>query len=260
MGLFDWISGRSRSAAKDPAVNAGPAGLPAALIPYERPTWVPETDDAVCAARGSRFGGAATLKPGEAWPCCRRCGQPMNLLLQLGSRDLPEGVEVPWGDGLLQAWGCTSSEPQLCLADGGWEAFDGSQLVRTLGYDQVADEATPSAAREPWPARHITGWTVQEDLPGYEDQHLLGIDLTDEQHDRLDALELPRSGDKLMGWPAWVQGAEYPSCPDCGESMTAVFQIDSEDHVPWMWGDSGCGHLSVCPSHPERAAWAWACC
>ena len=65
--------------------------------------------------------------------------------------------------------------------------------------------------------------------------------------------------DKLGGWPFWVQGAEYPSCHVCGEQMEVLFQLDSEDHVPFMFGDAGIGHISMCRSHPEVVAFGWAC-
>lgn len=65
--------------------------------------------------------------------------------------------------------------------------------------------------------------------------------------------------DKLGGWPAWVQGVEYPSCPRCGKRMVLVFQVDSEDNVPFMFGDIGCGHVTQCPKHKEVVAFGWAC-
>lgn len=68
------------------------------------------------------------------------------------------------------------------------------------------------------------------------------------------------TGDKLGGWPAWVQGVEYPDCPRCGARMALLFQLDSEENVPWMFGDVGCGHVTRCPAHPDEVAFGWACC
>jgi hypothetical protein len=184
----------------------------------------------------------------------------MNLMLQLGSRDLPSGQASPWGEGLLQAWTCTSEKPKLCQADEGWEPFARSQLVRCLPYGETVEAATDSPAREPFAERWITGWLAQDDFPDPEEHSDLGIALSDDETDAFYDLELPLGGDKFLGWPMWVQGAEYPDCPECGEPMVYVFQIDSEDNVPRMWGDSGCGHITMCKNHPERLAWAWACC
>jgi hypothetical protein len=41
--------------------------------------------------------------------------------------------------------------------------------------------------------------------------------------------------------------------------MGHVFQVDSEDHVPFMFGDAGCGHVTQCPDHKEVVAFGWAC-
>ena len=51
-------------------------------------------------------------------------------------------------------------------------------------------------------------------------------------------------GDKLAGWPAWIQNVKYPNCPGCGRRMAHVFQVDSEGHVPFMFGDAGCARIT----------------
>lgn len=58
-------------------------------------------------------------------------------------------------------------------------------------------------------------------------------------------------GDELGGWPHWVQGIEYPGCPQCGCRMELVFQLDSMDNVTHRFGDEGIGHITQCPDHPE---------
>jgi uncharacterized protein YwqG len=85
------------------------------------------------------------------------------------------------------------------------------------------------------------------------------IKLEEEQEECLAEEGFPVEKDKLLGWPYWVQSLEYPECPDCGKEMSLVFQIDSEDNLPYMFGDCGCGHITQCKDHPERLAFAWAC-
>jgi len=41
-----------------------------------------------------------------------------------------------------------------------------------------------------------------------------------------EAIATAATGDKLLGWPSWVQGVEYPRCPRCNQQMSFVFQID----------------------------------
>ncbi|MBD1809388.1 DUF1963 domain-containing protein [Microcoleus sp. FACHB-SPT15] len=68
------------------------------------------------------------------------------------------------------------------------------------------------------------------------------------------------TGDKLGGWPEWVQYPEYPDCPTCHQPMKPfVFQIDSEDNLPYMWGDVGVGYLIQCSNHKEQLAFLWQC-
>jgi hypothetical protein len=41
--------------------------------------------------------------------------------------------------------------------------------------------------------------------------------------------------------------------------MRLVFQVDSEDNVPHMFGDAGIGHLTQCPDHKDVLGFGWAC-
>jgi len=64
-----------------------------------------------------------------------------------------------------------------------------------------------------------------------------------------------------FGLPSyWIQGIEYPTCPRCSTRMALVFQLDSEDNLDFVFGDSGVAHVTQCPQHPDVVAFAWACC
>ena len=66
--------------------------------------------------------------------------------------------------------------------------------------------------------------------------------------------------DKLAGWPFWLQWRNYPDCPRCERQMRFVFQIDSQDNVPYDFGDSGIVSLFQCPVHKSEVAVREACC
>jgi uncharacterized protein YjbI with pentapeptide repeats/uncharacterized protein YwqG len=67
-------------------------------------------------------------------------------------------------------------------------------------------------------------------------------------------------GDKLAGWPHWVQSIEYPNCPVCSKLMDRlVFEFASDDNVPFLWGDVGVGYILQCPDHVEQLAFLWQC-
>ncbi len=59
---------------------------------------------------------------------------------------------------------------------------------------------------------------------------------------------------RILGSPTWIQGAEYPSCPTCNETMAFCAQLDSgllledEDDEEWLWGSGGICYILWCSS------------
>jgi hypothetical protein len=55
---------------------------------------------------------------------------------------------------------------------------------------------------------------------------------------------------RIGGYPTWVQGAEYPSCPCCKRTMKFATQLDSglltEEGDEWLWGSGGICYLFWC--------------
>lgn len=247
---------------KDTAI----AELAARLAPWSRPYWKPETVDEDGPVTASKFSGRPWLSPDEVWPICPSCEQPLQLFVQLNTQDFPAEVKDNYGNGLIQLFYCTSSEP-LCEDDcEAYAPFSESVLARRVEPQaaSVGDGVVPSMPEGHFPPKRITGWTAAgTDLPSAEETRILlnaaGQTLSESEDDLLWEVTEQTEGDKLGGWPMWVQGVEYPDCPDCGCTMELVMQIDSEDHLPYMFGDLGCGHLTQCPKHPEQLAFAWAC-
>lgn len=236
---------------------------------HKRVAYVPKVGKAF---GRSRFGGEPDMLAGEAWPACTSCEAPMLFLLQLELASLPQR---PAGEGLLQLF--------YCSADGGdcstWEPFSGTQLARIVS-GPLARRSLPSGVEEQ-PFSAIVGWDAVDDYPGTQEHDELGIrydynfgrktvhivceeigfdeaGLDIEKHSA-EALASARTGDKLFGWPHWVQGAEYPSCPRCTSRMEHLFQVDSEQGVALMFGDCGVGHITQCLKHPDVVAFGWAC-
>lgn len=277
---MSWSSNRSGrssgSAAKAEAV--------ALLIEWtqqnERPAWQPVVAGREPSTLGqSKFGGAVELVAGEAAPTCKECGRELQLFVQLDLARLP-GHE---GSGVLQLLYCAGSffgpseQHDECWAEGGYEAFNTDvALCRVVAADQL--EATEHTG--PIPPKTITSWVQFKDRPHPNDHERCGltadydretkqityrgpnftIEHIDGLEDRLNE-EICRvtAGDKLGGWPFWIQGAEYPNCSRCGQQMTLLFQLDSEDNIPYMFGDSGCGHITQCAEHPDVVSFSWAC-
>jgi len=231
----------------DPAI----ADLLDALEGVTRTAWKPVTLDGDGPADASKFGGIAAVVAGESWPACGRCGEPMQLFVQLSSSALP--VAPPFA-GLLQLFYCTSGCEEACDA---WAPHAPSTSVRVLPPGSPLQPAARAPIPGAFPARRIVSWIAVEDHPHWAELERAGVP----GHLREDVSEpySPVEGDKYLGWPAWVQRVEYPSCRTCGAEMTLLFQLASEEHVPYTFGDAGTGYVTICPGHPHEVAFSWNC-
>lgn len=234
--------------------------LRAKLAGHRRTAWMPEVQDGAGAPDGSRFGGAPWLRPGESWPACANCGRPLHFFLQLNARDLPPAGAQALEGGLLQFFYCIREQPACDVDCEGWAPWARCMLVRLVPRDDLGGGAAADPQPDGFPARRITGWAEHPDYPNWEEMEQMGLALSDEEADALGDSDFPLAGEKLLGWPLWIQGMEYPDCPDCGTQMELLFQVDSEQNIPHMWGDSGVGHITQCPRHRGRVAFGWACC
>lgn len=248
------IARSRRDSAAEPSES-----LPAIVETLARKCWIPVADDGDGPPEASKLGGIALIPDGQSWPTCGNCRRPSQLFLQLRSSDLPAEAGQPFGEGVFQLFYCTSSDP-LCEVDAdAFFPFSRSVLARVIPLESVPKAIDASPVQSPFPGRQITGWTENDDYPHSAEIVSAGANLTDGQAATLASQGYPRQGDKLLGWPAWVQDVDYPRCRDCNELMRLVFQIESEDNLPYMFGDSGRGHVYVCPEHANRLAFGWAC-
>jgi uncharacterized protein YwqG len=230
------------------------------LTPFRRQAWIPEVVDSDGEPATSKFSGQPWLPRGEVWPACGNCGQPLQLFVQLNARDLPTEAEQRLGGGILQLFYCTNEQPH-CESE--CEAFfpnAQSTLLRLLPPPGAAGMGFVEPPSGMFPPKRIVSWTEVADYPNEEELEELGVSLGDEEADALAGQDYPRSGEKLLGWPAWVQSVEYPSCSECEGRMELLFQIDSEQNLPYMFGDVGTGHITQCPVHKHQLAFGWACC
>lgn len=239
----------------DSAILA-PMDLPESLAPLRRTAWIPRVEVGADPGKGSKFGGTAWLPRGSEHPACGVCSRPLPLIAQLDVATLPEPDRFG-GSGLLQLFYCVSVEPVCEVEAEAFFPYARSVVARRV---DPLEPGAPSAAaaHRPFEPKAIVGWDVRDDYPNPEEQGEHGVDLAEDEIERLED-EFPIAGEKLWGWPLWVQGIEYPTCKTCGGPMQLVLQIDSEGLIDHMWGDSGCAHLTQCPAHPDQLAFGWAC-
>lgn len=241
---------------------------------HERTAWKPVLRDEPTDVL-SWFGGQPTSSSGRQWPICRGCQAPMRFFLQLAAQEFPQSSVFPLKEGVIQLFVC-STDDGSCET---WAPFTGTHDICVVS--SHPGTAAPPSGIESFPRQFITRWDQTVDAPHPEEHETLGLKYTYDfksnvvdvvcEHppislnkakmnlDVAEAISNALPGDKLGGWPYWVQSAEYPQCPKCQSQMNLLLQIDSEDNLPYMFGDAGCAHLTFCPNHPDVFAFGWAC-
>ena len=248
---------------------------------YRRPTWIPIVLDGDGAITDSKFSGMPYLPEDESIPVCGCCGKTLQLFLQLNLDQTPRELHGKFGEGLIQVVYCTDED---CEYDGSnelgyiWEAFSNRHFLRLINNDP--NISNPAQIPEKYfPAKQIIGWENHDDFPDpYEWEEKYGINMQCDFGDVFEArvicpefeltfsstelnfkkhIGLAIGADKLSGYPHWVQDPRYPSCPKCQATMEFIFQIDSEQDLPYMFGDMGVALITQCPEHKDILALSW---
>lgn len=183
-----------------------------------RPAFVVHTgaDDAVADGPRHRLGARRALRPdGGGWPRCRECEAPLAHVVQLDLSRLPEPL---------------AATPRVATL-----------FVCAQGCD-TTDERAPGVLAELLPLDGLTwadapdGLAVEVEAPGpitrFErvDEDPAPADEADEAggadapgDDGHDEAARPLRCDKVGGWPAWEQGADWPT-DDAGARFRLLFQ------------------------------------
>jgi len=229
----------------------------------KRDCWIPVCEDGDREVTDSKFSGIPYLREGESWPACPNCKNPMQLFVQLNPESMPEATRTIWGDGMLQFFYCTNYKPiTSCeLECQAWDPFSKSTLLRVVQINRPAAWTSTTSVKEAFPPKTIVGWDHKDDYPNWEESREITKASEPPSYEDWELAQetYPRAGEKLFGWPYWVQGVEYPNCAECGTKMQLLFQIDSEVNIPYSFGDVGCGHITQCPEHKTMFAFRWAC-
>lgn len=204
----------------------------------------------------SKIGGFPYLRDAEDWPKCPNCQKHMQLFLQLNLEHIPERKD----HGLIQLFYCTSKAPDCETDLKAFFPFSSAVVCRKTTVNGASAIIQPVIDRV-FQEKLISGWEAKNDYPHSEEYESLGLEIDDEILEILEArgFGFTIDKDKLFGWPFWVQGVEYPLDRGTDQQMELLFQLDSEDHLPYMFGDSGVGHLTRSPDIDEELAFAWAC-
>lgn len=233
--------------------------IPSVIESYRRKAWKPIVADGDGSLLNSKFAGTPFISQDEEYPLCLNCDKPMQLFLQLNLIELPVAALDQFGQGLLQLFYCTNEKPLCEVECSAFFPFAKSVLARIIKPEDIVPPFKKPSFGGKFPPKLITDWEETDDYFNWEEGESLGIELAESVWEEVNEAGYPRGGDKLFGYPMWIQGIEYPDCPTCGEQMRLVFQIDSEDNLPFMFGDVGCAHLTQCKTHKEQLTFGWAC-
>lgn len=235
---------------------------------HQRTAYVPQLG---AGPSPSRFGGRPDMAEGDEWPTCAGCERPTLFVFQLDLETSPADL----GTGRIQLFYCPTDDGS-CET---WAPFAGANEAR-WSQGPASSRALPGGT-EMLTERSIVGWESVSEFPHPEEHEWLGLTYHydfrantvrmvcpelgfDESGLDIEAcsaelIGLPADRDKLLGWPRFVQGMNYPGCPRCGEPLTYLFQIDSEVGTDLMFGDVGIGHIMRCEAHPDVLSFAWDC-
>ena len=265
MGLLNkiktWMTGTAPSSV--PQVRMpDPEEILQKIEIYKRLTWMPVVEEEEQEIAASKIGGKAYIPAEEDYPVCQNCGQELTLFLQLRPQDLPKNSDLDLNpDKLIQLFYCTNSNPKCEIECEAWYPFSKSVLARSITLlSQPTIEFPQPTLKRQFPEKGIVDWVETEDYPDWQEMQRGDAQLSETEVEVLESSETgtPKAADKLGGWPYWVQGVEYPHCPECGIQMQMIFQLDSNHHLPYMFGDAGIGHLHQCRLHKDKLAFGWA--
>lgn len=202
----------------------------------------------------SKFGGLPHLNEENEWAVCTCCKKPMTFFMQLNLETLP--IKYANNKGLLQLFICTQRDCNA--ASETYAPFSEGVVIRIL------DILKPSAIANlgenkvaTYPELNITRWEMESDYPHSESYHKLGIVLTPENYNIVADKETALQGDKLLGWPCFIQGHQEVFDPEDNTPYEYLFQLDSEDNIPFMFGDGGTAYIYYHPNKPEKLAMFW---
>ena len=128
---------------------------------------------------------------------------------------MPENLKVSENnfDGLLQFFYCSTN------CSHAFEPFSESHVLRIVKKDEMVNGQMVEAPENigEFPFKRITGWEEKTDyitsteigvLDEAIDHDTDALEYIDENYDNI-------GGEKLFGWPHWVQAVDYPECRKC---------------------------------------------
>lgn len=208
--------------------------LKSLLRKSKRRAFLPVTAFGDAEVRASKFGGHPFLPASHPRPAG---AAPLPLALQLDLSAHPDAKLAT--SGLLQVFYDRSGYGEARLR---------VRVVSTE--DPHVPDGGPS-----FPERPIQGWSrAKSDFPSVGGDPASNHEpLSPDQQAVLRRLNV--AGDKVGGWPDWLQDPEYSCCPQCGAAQSElVVQLEGGRQVPIDLGDAAIGYVFRCTDHKNELA------
>lgn len=222
----------------------------------------------------SYVGGRPFLPTGASWPTDDDRHE-LVFLAQVNFQEVPH-LGPGWPrDGLLQ-WFCGDDDTYgLDWDDAGQPRPEAGGFVRWVPAQQLGspeggpDGPVPEAEFSPLLTTGPVAvrFRLDRDLPSFNEVYESGGERWEALADAYDELSVdddfsPAGGDKVGGWPNFVQAATFPASER--PAARAVLQLDAETGAFSEWGDVGCAHVVGVPSELAEGdlssfVWDWAC-
>lgn len=261
MGFFNWFSKKEENNKTTTSQNIEEKyqSILTQLENHKKTAYLPVVENNPKSfSAHSKYGGYPYLRNENDWPICENCKLHMSLFLQLNLSELP----IKKDEGLLQLFYCTNQEQDCESKLEAFFHFSKATVCRKINIENNSTEIEPNNITI-FKEKRIVDWQPKDDYPHFEDYaiHDLLINLDEDIYDLLDERQAGQTivDDKLFGWPYWVQGEEYPFDRKTNSQMELVFQIGESEHIPYMFGDAGIGHLTQSPDNDEELTFGWAC-
>jgi hypothetical protein len=194
------------------------------------PTWRPRENVRFT----GKFGGQSERQ-------CASCGDCLHHVLTLNP--LPDNLGVT---------GLNSLSLETCLSCLGWEErasnlfYRHDELGRPTALAAFGNRVKPQFPAEPLLAAEIIlsptprRWFWQDWALSNSRENL----------------------NRIGGHPAWIQNADYLTCPICTKRMQHLLQLDSDlttvDGGQWLWGSGGCCYVGWCDKC-KASGFQWQC-
>ncbi len=207
-----------------------------------RRTYRFDLDDGDSGPQASKFGGCPGLLEGEPWP------SPLRFFAQIDFAALPQQAQERCGKRMLQVFIAEDVSPFR----------SGGTLIRWVDSVDLETTTPPDGVALFAEKRVVAFKQAVEEYPRREYGLAQYDALTEDERQLLRGAN--HAGDKVGGWPHWIQDPSYARCPKCKTRMDQlVLQIDSHHAVAFSFGDNGAAYILRCPEHADELSFTFQC-